>query len=244
MAASSVVTVIFRVKTLNCNRTRQYRHARLHHTTQAIGIIVKIYTRTGDDGDTSLLGGERVRKNELRIATIGDVDETNAVIGVVRVELSRSGVAPDGVDEVLNRIQHSLFNLGAELAARSIDVGTSSKTSIVTADVVELEAAIDRFEAELEPLTAFILPGGASAAAQLHVARCVCRRAERNLVELTVAELVRNELVQYLNRLSDLLFVMARLVNKSNRVADVKWESGQGEAGREREAKARQRELR
>ena len=191
--------------------------------TRAIGIIVKIYTRTGDDGETSLLGGERVRKNELRIATIGDVDETNAAIGVVRVELLRSGVAPEGVDETLGRIQHSLFNLGAELAARTVEASSAGSAKIVAANIEELEQAIDRFEAELEPLTAFILPGGAAAAAQLHVARCVCRRAERYLVELTLAELVRNELVQYLNRLSDLLFVMARVVNKSNRVADVKW---------------------
>jgi cob(I)alamin adenosyltransferase len=199
---------------------------------------VKIYTRTGDDGETSLLGGERVRKNELRIETIGSVDESNAAIGVVRVEFSRSGVAPEDVDQTLGQIQHSLFNLGAELASRVVDENATASPRIVAADIEELESAIDRFEAQLEPLTAFILPGGAAAAAQLHVARCVCRRAERHLVELTVAELVRNELVQYLNRLSDLLFVMARLVNKINRVTDVRWEGGReggrrkGEGGR------------
>jgi cob(I)alamin adenosyltransferase len=189
---------------------------------------LKIYTRTGDDGETSLLGGQRVRKSDLRIETIGDVDETNAAIGVVRVELSRSGIAPEGMDELLGRVQHSLFDLGAELAVRSADEGAASPSAprIGEADVVSLEEAIDRYDAQLAPLTAFILPGGSPAAAQLHVARCVCRRAERHLVELSAAELLPSELVQYLNRLSDLLFVLARVVNKANRVDDVKWEGG------------------
>jgi cob(I)alamin adenosyltransferase len=183
---------------------------------------MKIYTRTGDDGETSLLGGERVRKDDLRIETIGSVDETNAALGVVRVELLRSGVAPKGVDAILAKSQHTLFNLGAELAARS---STQARAAIVSdADVAELEAAIDDYEAGLEPLRAFILPGGAAAAAQLHMARCICRRSERRLVELATHEQVRGELVRYLNRLSDLLFVLARVVNKANRMSDVIWQ--------------------
>jgi len=186
--------------------------------------MMKIYTRTGDDGQTGLLGGVRVQKDDLRIETIGCVDETNAAIGMVRVELQRSGVAPEGVDGVLARSQHLLFNLGAELASRT-EVAMSA-ASVSDADVTEIETAIDMFEADLEPLRAFILPGGAAAAAQLHVARCICRRGERRLVELAAAEQVRGELVRYLNRLSDLLFVLARVVNKANRLPDVMWEQG------------------
>jgi cob(I)alamin adenosyltransferase len=184
--------------------------------------MAKIYTRTGDGGETSLLGGERVRKDELRIETIGCVDETNAAIGLVRLELVRSGIAPEGMDVVLAQAQHTLFDLGAELASRS--ASSPGAASLSDAHVAELEAAIDRFEAGLDPLRAFILPGGASAAAQLHMARCISRRAERRLVELAAAETVRGELVRYLNRLSDLLFVLARVVNKANRLPDVIWE--------------------
>jgi cob(I)alamin adenosyltransferase len=183
---------------------------------------MKIYTRTGDDGETSLLGGERVRKDDLRIETIGSVDETNAALGVVRVELVRSGVAPEGVDAILAKSQHTLFNLGAELAARSSTQRRAAGLS--ETDVTELETAIDHFEAGLEPLRAFILPGGAAAAAQLHMARCICRRSERRLVELAAGEQIRGELVRYLNRLSDLLFVLARVVNKANRMPDVVWQ--------------------
>lgn len=183
---------------------------------------MKIYTRTGDAGETSLLGGQRVRKNELRIEVIGNIDETNAGLGLVRVELLRSGVAPEGIDALLSRVQHALFEMGAELAARSADVGRTA--GLEDADVAELETAIDRCESALEPLQSFILPGGAAAAAQLHVARCVCRRAERRLVELAALEPVRGELGSYVNRLSDLLFVLARLVNKQNRVPDVVWQ--------------------
>jgi cob(I)alamin adenosyltransferase len=184
--------------------------------------MAKIYTRTGDDGETALLGGERVRKDDLRIETIGCVDETNAALGMVRVELARSGVAPEGVDAILGRVQHSLFDYGAELAARM--PATTTSPSLSDADVTVLERAIDRFETQLDPLRAFILPGGSAAAAQLHVARCVCRRAERRLVELAAAESIRGELLRYLNRLSDLLFVLARVVNQANRTPDVVWE--------------------
>jgi cob(I)alamin adenosyltransferase len=184
----------------------------------------KIYTRTGDSGETGLLGGVRVRKDNPLIETIGCVDETNAAIGLVRLELTRSGVAPEGVDFLLARAQHTLFNLGAELAACS--GGPSQAAHVTDAHVADLELAIDHYEAGLDPLRAFILPGGAAAAAQLHMARCVCRRAERRLVALADAETIRPELVRYMNRLSDLLFVLARVVNKANRMPDVVWEPG------------------
>ena len=130
---------------------------------------MKIYTRTGDAGETSLLGGERVRKNELRIETIGSIDETNAVLGVVRVELLRSGVAPAGVDAVLARVQHALFEMGAELASRSAYPARAARLG--DAEGAELESEIARCEAALAPLQSFILPGWAAVAAQLHMAR-------------------------------------------------------------------------
>jgi cob(I)alamin adenosyltransferase len=195
--------------------------------------MAKIYTRTGDEGETSLLGGRRVRKDNLRIEAIGSVDEVNAALGVVRVELARSDVAPENLDQEIGEIQHRLFDLGAELAATS--ASESRAGGISEANIAQLESLIDRYEAELEPLRAFILPGGTSAASQLHVARCDCRRCERRLVQLAAVEPVRGEVLQYVNRLSDLLFVLARAVNRANRVADVVWEQGTG--GGEQKAK-------
>src|SRR5712671_5156913 len=195
--------------------------------------MAKIYTRTGDEGETSLLGGRRVRKDDLRIEAIGSVDEVNAALGVVRVELARSDVAPENLDQEIGEIQHRLFDLGAELAVPS---GSETRPGAIgEAHVAQLESLIDRYEAELEPLRAFILPGGTPAASQLHVARCDCRRCERRLVQLAAVEPIRGEVLQYVNRLSDLLFVLARAVNRANRVADVIWE--QGTAGGERKAK-------
>jgi cob(I)alamin adenosyltransferase len=185
--------------------------------------MAKIYTRTGDEGETSLLGGRRVRKNDLRIEAIGSVDEVNAGLGVVRVELSRSGISFDGLDQEIGEIQHRLFDLGAELAAASASVGALGE-----AHVAQLESLIDFYEAQLEPLRAFILPGGSPAASQLHVARCDCRRCERRLVELASVEPVRGEVSQYINRLSDLLFVLARAVNRASGVPDVIWVQGAG----------------
>ena len=195
--------------------------------------MAKIYTRTGDEGETSLLGGRRVRKDDLRIEAIGSVDEVNAALGLVRVELARSDVAPEDLDQEIGEIQHRLFDLGAELAMPS---GNETRPGAIgKANVIQLELLIDRYEAELEPLRAFILPGGTPAASQLHVARCDCRRCERRLVQLAAVEPVRGEVLQYVNRLSDLLFVLARTVNRANRVADVIWEQGTG--GVEQKAK-------
>jgi cob(I)alamin adenosyltransferase len=188
--------------------------------------MTKIYTRTGDAGETGLFGGERVRKDNVCIEALGDVDETNAMLGVVRAELQRGGVAPAGMDDVLAHIQHRLFDLGAELAAPRRERCGANR--IGDEDVAALEAEIDRYEAMLDPLRAFILPGGCAAAAQLHLARCICRRAERRIVALAGVESIRGELLRYANRLSDLLFVLARAVNQANRVADVMWEKTGG----------------
>jgi cob(I)alamin adenosyltransferase len=168
---------------------------------------MKIYTRTGDDGTTGLLGASRVPKHDARVEAYGCVDELNAVLGVAR--------ALDGgrlVDAQLERLQESLFQLGAELAATDAKVlATLSRVS--DEDVAALESAIDRLEADLPPLTRFILPGGSPLAAHLHFARTVCRRAERRVTQLATRDPIEPRLVRWLNRLADLLFVMARWVN-------------------------------
>ncbi len=178
---------------------------------------MKIYTKTGDAGETGLYRGGRVRKDHWRIEAYGTVDELNAVLGMVRAES-----LPAEVDALLARVQNELFDVGAELAtsqSRPEDV-----PSIDARAVADLEAAIDRHELTLTPLKQFILPGGASAAAGLHLARTVCRRAERRVISLAAAESVRGDLIVYLNRLSDLLFVLARVVNAAADQADVPWE--------------------
>lgn len=181
---------------------------------------MKIYTKTGDAGDTGLFGGARVSKADPRVEAYGDVDELNAHLGVARAR----GLDGD-VDELLALIQAKLFDLGAELASAP---GSKASTMprVSEDDVTHLEQAIDRFEAELEPLKSFILPGGTPAAAALHVCRTVARRAERRVVALTGETELRMEIVRYLNRLSDLFFVLARVENHRAGVADVPWTSG------------------
>lgn len=164
---------------------------------------MRIYTKTGDRGQTGLFGGARVRKDDARVETFGAVDELNAAIGWARA----SGERPE-IDRVLADVQVQLFELGAALAG-----GPDANSH-----VAELEAAIDQFDAQLPPLRRFILPGGSPAAAALHLARTVCRRAERRAVTLGA-----KEAVVYLNRLSDLLFVLARAANRSAGVPDVEW---------------------
>ena len=176
---------------------------------------MKIYTKQGDAGETGLFGGTRVSKASARVAAYGDVDELNSTLGVARA----AGLDAD-VDSLLASIQSELFELGAELAARpGKDVGLPP---IGDAQVEALERAIDRAEEELAPLASFILPGGSLAAAHLHVARTVCRRAERAIVGLGAGE-ARPEVLRYVNRLSDLLFVLARLANHRRGVVDVPW---------------------
>ncbi len=180
---------------------------------------MKIYTRTGDAGQTSLFGGPRAPKHHLRIEAYGDVDELNSNIGAARAEEPSAEI-----DEVLHRIQHDLFSLGAGLATPDPKQRGTDLTS--EADVEALEAAIDKFEERLAPLTEFILPGGAKAAAMLHVARCVCRRAERRVTELChdSDEKVEPLALIYLNRLSDLLFVLARAANAEVDHAETTWQ--------------------
>jgi cob(I)alamin adenosyltransferase len=166
--------------------------------------ISKVYTRTGDKGETSLVGGERVSKASPRVDSYGDVDELNSVIGVARARLDDRDI-----DEVLSFIQNDLFTLGADLASPSnIEV-----PRITDEFITALEEASDRYLAELEPLKEFILPGGCEAGATLHLARTVARRAERKVVELSSTEAINPSTVVYLNRLSDLLFILARVVN-------------------------------
>ncbi len=178
---------------------------------------MKIYTRTGDQGETGLFGGPRVRKDVPRIEAYGTIDELNAVLG-----LARAAAPPPEVDAVLLRVQHELFVLGAELATPA--PGHAAVPAIAQANVAALEAEIDRFEAVLPPLKEFILPAGSPAAAHLHLARTVCRRAERRAVSLAVAEPVSPVVLQYLNRLSDLLFVLARAANHAVGQPDVPWQ--------------------
>ncbi len=179
---------------------------------------MKIYTKTGDRGDTGLFGGPRVSKDAPRIEAYGTVDELNSLLGVTR-SLLQTGA----VDTLLEQIQNELFSLGAQLATP--DPVAHQMQLIGPPQVASLEAAIDRFEAGLAPLTQFILPGGSPAAAQLHLARTVCRRAERRVVTLVqnASEPVAGDLLVYLNRLSDLLFVLAREVNRGSGRGDVPW---------------------
>jgi len=180
---------------------------------------VKIYTRTGDTGDTGLFGGGRVQKDTLRVEAYGTVDELNAALGVVlatQVEMPLSGI--------LQRIQTELFELGADLATPpDSSARANSIVRFKEHPVAVLESEIDTLEAKLEPLMTFILPGGSAAGAGLHLARTICRRAERRTVTLARAENVSPPIIPYLNRLSDLLFVMARFANVQAQVPEQKW---------------------
>jgi cob(I)alamin adenosyltransferase len=180
---------------------------------------MKIYTRTGDQGETGLYGGGRVRKDDPRIAAYGTVDELNALLGLARAES-----LPPEIDAVLARLQNELFDLGAELA--TIDPPAMGTAVINAARIAALESTIDRFEEHLAPLKQFILPGGCQGAALLHVSRTVCRRAEREVVFLAAIpqEKVSPDVIVYLNRTSDLLFVLARAANAAAGVADVPWQ--------------------
>jgi cob(I)alamin adenosyltransferase len=182
--------------------------------------ITKVYTRTGDDGTTGLGGGQRVGKDTPRIEAYGTVDELNSVIGVALA----AGVN-EAIAEPLRGIQNELFHLGSDLCILEEDKTRRPVPRIEERHVVALEGLMDRLSEELSPLENFILPGGAPGAAQLHVARTVCRRAERLLVALARTEAVGEWTVRYLNRLSDALFIMARHENKHRGVPDVLWNS-------------------
>ena len=182
--------------------------------------LTKIYTRTGDDGTTALGGGQRVAKDALRIETYGTVDELNAQLGVALA----SGLEATLTAE-LTRMQTELFHLGSDLCVLETEKAARPVPRIEDKHVRALEAAMDRMTEPLGPLTNFILPGGSAGAAHLHVARTVCRRAERLAVALAREEAVGPFVIPYLNRLSDALFVMARWENRHRGVADVTWNS-------------------
>ncbi|MFS8136884.1 MAG: cob(I)yrinic acid a,c-diamide adenosyltransferase [Thermomonas sp.] len=173
--------------------------------------LSKIYTRTGDDGTTGLGDGSRVAKDSLRVNAYGTVDEANSCIGVLL-----ASEVPDDIRDLLVRIQHQLFDLGGELCI-------PGHAAIFDADIDALEARLDHFNEALPPLKEFILPGGGEAAARCHVARTVVRRAERDTVSLAREESVRPQAIHYLNRLSDLLFVLARVLARSSGHGEVVW---------------------
>ena len=175
--------------------------------------LSKIYTKTGDDGSTGLGDGERISKHSLRIEAIGAVDELNSQLGVVLAEPA----LPEQFTNTLTAIQHALFELGGELSIPGY-------IRITDDMVLQLEHTLDALNDSLPPLKEFILPGGSIAAAQCHVARATCRRAERRLVALAQTETVSPAALHYLNRLSDLLFVMCRAINQSLDVPDVLWQ--------------------
>jgi cob(I)alamin adenosyltransferase len=179
---------------------------------------VKIYTKTGDDGTTGLVGGSRVKKYDLRLEAYGTVDELNAVIGVVR-----SYDVGDDIKEILGIIQNKLFNIGSRLASDKKGKEFTAKLAIKNEDIALLESMIDRFEEELPELTQFILPGGDILVAQCHIARTVCRRAERCIVEFAEHEKVQTELIKFINRLSDFLFVLARITGHRRGVEETPW---------------------
>ena len=186
-------------------------------------VLNRIYTRTGDDGTTALGSGERRPKYDLRIEAYGTVDETNAVIGIARLHLQEAR----DIDAMLGLIQNDLFDLGADLAVPQAE-GKADRLRMLSSQVERLEHDIDSLNEKLAPLTSFVLPGGTPAAAHLHLARTICRRAERIMVELAAApdEPVGDAAIQYMNRLSDFLFVASRAVNH-NGAGDVLWVPGQ-----------------
>ncbi|MEC8135997.1 MAG: cob(I)yrinic acid a,c-diamide adenosyltransferase [Pseudomonadota bacterium] len=187
--------------------------------------LTKIYTRGGDQGETSLGDGSRVAKHDARVEAYGTVDEANAVIGLVRVEIARAGADERDLDAALSRIQNDLFDLGADLCTPEDGRRAEGALRIAASQVEWLETEIDKINERLAPLSSFILPGGSAVAAQLHLARTVARRAERCVTELARSETVNTEAVKYLNRLSDLLFVISRAANNDG-ADDVLWVPG------------------
>jgi cob(I)alamin adenosyltransferase len=183
----------------------------------------KIYTRTGDDGSTGLVDGSRLSKDSARVSAYGDVDETNSVIGLVRLHLTHTGL-----NQILARIQNELFDLGADLATplpAKGDTDSEYALRIVASQVTQLETDLDALNADMRALTSFILPGGSAPAAYLHQARTVARRAERMMVTLADDTAVNPHALAYINRLSDFLFVAARWCNDQG-ADDILWEPG------------------
>jgi cob(I)alamin adenosyltransferase len=177
--------------------------------------VARIYTRTGDKGETGLFGGGRVPKDSVRVEAYGSVDELNSILGVVC-----SFVMDKELDSILHEVQNDLFVVGGDLATIKKD----QKITRITAErVLELERTIDRYERELPPLSSFILPSGGIVGAALHFARAVTRRAERQIVRLARSEEINDQMIPYINRLSDLLFVLARVANRRKSTNEVEW---------------------
>ena len=190
--------------------------------------ITRVYTRTGDKGDTALVGGRRVPKDSPRIEAYGTIDELNAIIGLARVftaERREQGDAPPWLDGVLRRLQNELFDLGSELATPA-DAAYEGMFRVGAAEVTALEKLIDECQKDLEPLKSFVLPGGGRVGGFLHQARTVCRRAERRILALSRAEPIGEWPLKYVNRLSDLLFVLSRWVGKNLGETEYLWERG------------------
>ncbi len=179
----------------------------------------KIYTKTGDDGTTGLVGGSRVKKYDLRLESYGTVDELNASIGVIR----SYGIDPTAKDLLL-KIQHKLFNIGSRLASDEKGQEFTAQLVVKTEDIEVLEKAIDAYHETLPELRNFILPGGELSAAQCHIARTICRRAERRIVEFAEQTPVQPELIKYINRLSDYLFVLARKLAHDKGIDETTWQ--------------------
>ena len=180
---------------------------------------MKIYTKVGDQGMTGLFGGPRVPKDHLRVNAYGEVDELNSTLGVARADVQ----SDSELDAILGRLQNELFTLGAQLATPDTEHPPRNVPTITDADITRLEHEIDRFDEELEPLRSFILPAGTRGGAMLHLARTVCRRAERATVALSHHEPVPTFALKYLNRLSDHLFTLARVAIHRAGVPEVKW---------------------
>jgi cob(I)alamin adenosyltransferase len=191
----------------------------------------RIYTKTGDQGQTHLAGGQSVSKDSARIECYGTVDELNAFVGMAAVSASGSGSeAVPALAPILRRVQHELFNLGSILATKPEDVHPK-QARITAAEVQQLEGEIDRMNADLAPLRSFVLPGGTRLNTELHACRTICRRAERLAVALDREEQIPLETIQYLNRLSDAFFVWSRWVNHALGVPEVLWEPNQSASG-------------
>ena len=178
----------------------------------------RIYTKTGDDGTTGLVGGSRVKKYDPRLEAYGTVDELNAQLGLLR-----SYDLPDKVVQLLIEIQNKLFNIGSRLASDEKGDDFTKGLSITEKNITQLETAIDEFEQKLQELTQFILPGGDVVVAQCHVVRTVCRRAERRIIEFSEQQKVQPEIIKYINRLSDFLFVLARKLSADQGVDESLW---------------------
>jgi|SRR5262245_31910691 len=196
--------------------------------------ITKVYTRTGDRGETGLVGGKRVAKDSPRVASYGAIDELNSIVGLARAfneENLAAGQAHRFLDDVLRQIQDELFDLGSELATPP-EFFQAGMFRVGDDEIKRLEKLIDQCQAELEPLKSFVLPGGGRIGAYLHQCRTVCRRAEREVLHLSRTEAVNENVLKYVNRLSDLFFVLARWISKQMGAPEYLWQRGLAEKGK------------